>query len=38
MERLKDFQLTERTPRPAVKVLTMQFGDEEATRRSPLHL
>ena len=32
MKRLKDFKLTERIPRPAVKVLSMQFGDDEAKR------
>ena len=37
MKRLKDFKLTERIPRPAVKVLPMQFGDDEATRRIVLH-
>lgn len=38
MKRLKDFKVNERIPRPAVKVFPMQFGDDEATRRSPLHL
>ena len=37
MKRLKDFKITERISRPAVKVLPMQFGDEEATRRIALH-
>ena len=37
MKRLKDFKVTERIPRPAVKVLPMQFGDDEATRRIILH-
>jgi len=37
MKRLKDFKLTERIPRPAAKVLFMQFDDDEATRRIPIH-
>ena len=37
MKRLKDFKITERIPRSAVKVVSMQFGDEEATRRIVLH-
>ncbi len=37
VKRLKDFKVTERIPRPTVKVLPMQFGDDEATRRIVLH-
>ena len=37
MKRLKDFKVTERIPRPAVKVVSMQFGDDEATRCIALH-
>ncbi len=37
MKRLKDFKVTERIPRPAIKVLPMQFGDDEATRRIAIH-
>ena len=37
MKRLKGFKITERIPRPTVKVLPMQFGDDEATRRIVLH-
>ena len=37
MKRLKDFKVTEQIPRPTVKVLPMQFGDEEATRRIAIH-
>jgi len=37
MKRLKDFKIPERIPRPAVKVVSMQFGDEKATRRIVLH-
>lgn len=37
MKRLKDFKVTERISRPAVNFLTIQFGDDEATRRIVLH-
>jgi len=37
VKRLKDFKVTERIPRPTVKVVSMQFGDDEATRRIVLH-
>ena len=37
MKRLKDFKITERIPRPTVKVLPMQFGDDEAIHRIVLH-
>lgn len=37
MKRLKDFKITERIPRPTVKVVSMQFGDDEATRRIVQH-
>lgn len=37
MKRLKDFKVTERISRPAVKFLSMRFGDDEATRRIVLH-
>ena len=37
MKRLEDFKLSERIPRPAVKVLPMQFSDDEATRRIVMH-
>ena len=37
VKRLKDLKVTERIPRPAVKVLPMQFGDDEATRRIAMH-
>ena len=37
MKRLKDFKVTERISRPTVKVLPMQFGDDEATWRIVLH-
>ena len=37
MKRLKDFKINERISRPAVKVLPMQFGDEEVTRRIAIH-
>ena len=37
MKRLKDFKVTERISRSAVKVVIMQFGDDEATRRIVLH-
>ncbi len=37
MKRLKDFKITERIPRSAVKVVSMQFGDDEATRCIALH-
>lgn len=37
MKRLDDFKLTERIPRLAVKILPMQFGDDEATRRIAIH-
>lgn len=36
-KRLEDFKLSERIPRPAVKVLPMQFSDDEATRRIVMH-
>ncbi|ENU38175.1 hypothetical protein [Acinetobacter johnsonii] len=37
MKRLKDFKVTEQIPRPAVKFLSMQFDDDEATRRIAIH-
>ena len=37
MKRLKNFKITERIPRSAIKVLPMQFGDDEATRHIFLH-
>ena len=37
MKRLKDFKITERIPRPTVKVLPMQFGDDEATHHIIMH-
>ena len=37
MKRLKDFKIPERIPRAAVKVVSMQFGDGEETRRIVLH-
>ena len=37
MKWLKDFKITERIPRPTLKVVSMQFGDDEATRRIVLH-
>ena len=37
MKRLKDFKVTERIPRPAIKVLPMPFGNDEVTRRIVLH-
>ena len=37
MKRLKNFKITERIPRSAIKVLPVQFGDDEATRRIVLH-
>lgn len=38
MKRLKDFKISERISRQTIEVLPMQFGDEEATSRSPSHL
>lgn len=37
MKQLKDFKITERLSRLAVKVFPIQFGDDEATRRIVLH-
>jgi hypothetical protein len=37
MKRLNDFKTTERTSRLAIKVLPMQFGNDEETRRIALH-
>ncbi len=37
MKRLKDLNITKRIPRPSVKVMSMQFGDNEATRRIAIH-
>ena len=37
MKRLKDFKVNERIPRPAVKVVFMQFVDDEVTKRIVLH-
>lgn len=37
MERIKDFKIDDRTPRPAIKVMPMQFDDDEATRRIVMH-
>ena len=37
MKWLKDFKVTEWISRPAIKVVSMQFGDDEATRLIALH-
>lgn len=37
MKRLKDFKITERISCQTIKVLPMQFGDDEATRRIVMH-
>ena len=37
MKRLADFKHNEQIPRPVIKALPMQFGDDEATRRMVLH-
>ena len=37
MKRLKDFKANERISRLAVKVVSMQFGDDEVTRRIVVH-
>ncbi|NNH78475.1 hypothetical protein HLH17_12500 [Acinetobacter sp. ANC 5380] len=37
MKRLNDFKIIERKPRLTVKVLPIQFSDDEATRRIVLH-
>jgi len=37
MKRLADFKNNERIPRPVIKALPMQFGDDAATRRIALH-
>ncbi|WP_313484330.1 hypothetical protein [Acinetobacter variabilis] len=37
MKRLKDLKVTEQILRPTVKVVSMQFGDDEATRLIALH-
>lgn len=37
MKRLKDFKITERIPRPNVKVLSIQFADNEVAGRIVLH-
>ena len=37
MKRLKDFKIPERISRQTIKVLSMQFGDDEATRRIVIH-
>ena len=37
MKLLKDFKITERISRQTIKVLPMQFGDDEATRRIVMH-
>lgn len=37
MKRLVDFKNNERIPRPVIKALPMQFGDDEATRRIALY-
>ncbi len=37
MKRLADFKHNERIPRPVIKALPIQFGDDEATRRIVLH-
>ena len=37
MKRLKDFKLTERISCQTIKVLPMQFDDEETTRRIVMH-
>ncbi|WP_234954420.1 hypothetical protein [Acinetobacter johnsonii] len=37
MKRLADFTVTMPTPRPAVKVLLIEFGTDEATHRIMIH-
>lgn len=37
MKRLKDLKITERISRQTIKVLPMQFGDDEAPRRIVMH-
>ena len=37
MKRLADFKNNERIPRPVIKALPIQFGDDKATRRIVLH-
>lgn len=37
LKRLADFKHSERIPRPVIKALPMQFGDDTATRRMVLH-
>ena len=37
VKRLADFKNNERIPRPVIKALPMQFGDDEPTRRIVLH-
>ena len=37
MKRLADFKHNERIPRPVIKALPIQFGDDEATRRIVMH-
>ena len=37
MKRLADFKNNERIPRPVIKALPIQFGDDTATRRIVLH-
>ena len=37
IKRLKDFKIDDRTPRPAIKVMPMQFDDDEAIRRIMMH-
>lgn len=37
MKRLNDFKITAPSPRPALKVLSIDFGDDEVTYRIVLH-
>jgi len=37
MKRLADYKINERVSRASIKVLFMQFGDDEATRHIILH-
>jgi hypothetical protein len=37
VKRLKDFKITERISRPSVKVLSIQFADNEVTGRIVIH-
>ena len=37
MKRLKNFKVTKQIPRSAVKFLSMQFDDDEATHHIAIH-